>query len=150
VEAMDQEYSTETEAMEGIANYIEKAYRLDRPDVFHNRRGAVEQAILATQSQYNQSIFPEMKVRWDHYPDNIGHFTFPGCARCHDGNKVSDEGWTITTECTSCHIIMRQGAGEYTQMALDENGLAFVHPEDPEEEGFEEIACFECHTGIQP
>lgn len=150
VEALDGDYESEDEARREIANYIERAYRVDRPDVFAAKREAIEQAIIAAQNQYSQSIFPEMKVRWDNYPDNIGHFLFPGCVRCHDGNKVSEEGWVITTECGSCHIIMRQGSGQYLQMSLDEDGLVFVHPEDPEEEGFDEIACFECHTGVQP
>jgi hypothetical protein len=70
--------------------------------------------------------------------------------RCHDGNKVSDEGWAISTECTTCHIIFRQGSGEYEQVALSPEGLKFVHPEDPEEEDFDEVACYDCHTGTQP
>jgi len=150
VESMDQDYETEDEAHRGIANYIEKAYRVDRPDVFANNRTEIEKAVISVQSQYSKSIFPEMKVRWDEYPDNIGHFLFPGCVRCHDGNKQSEEGWVITTDCTSCHIIMAQGSGEYRQMALDEDGLEFVHPDDPDEEGFDDIACYECHSGIQP
>jgi hypothetical protein len=150
VEAMEAEYQSEEEAMREIANYIETAYRIDRPEIFDARREPIERAIVATQTQYSQSVFPEMKVRWDRYPDNIGHFIYPGCVRCHDGNKVSEEGWVITTECTSCHIIIAQGSGEYRQIAIDEDGLEFVHPEDPEEEGFDEIACFDCHGGTQP
>lgn len=150
VESMGVEYETEAQAHGGIANYIEKAYRIDQPEVFASKRSEIERAIIAVQGQYSKSIFPEMKVRWDEYPDNIGHFLFPGCARCHDGNKQSEEGWVISTECTSCHIIMVQGSGEYRQMALDEDGLEFVHPDDPDEEGFDDIACYECHSGTQP
>ncbi len=28
-------------------------------------------------------FFAEMKVRWDAYPNNIGHLEFNGCFRCH-------------------------------------------------------------------
>ena len=150
VEAMDREYETEEEALREIANFIEKTYRLDFPEVFAEKREAIEKAIIATEHQFSQSIFPEMKVRWDNYPDNIGHFIFPGCMRCHDDNKVSEEGWTISTECTTCHIIFRQGSGEYEQVALSPEGLKFVHPEDPEDEDFDEVACYDCHTGTQP
>jgi hypothetical protein len=150
VEAMDREYTSEEEARHGIANYIEKAYRVDYPEVFASKRETIEQAIIATQEQFAISIFPEMKVRWDNYPDNIGHFIFPGCMRCHDESKVSEEGWTIDTRCTTCHIIFRQGSGEYEQVALSPDGLKFIHPEDPEDEDFEEVACFECHSGTQP
>jgi hypothetical protein len=150
VEAMDANYETEAEAMQGIASYIENAYRVEQPNVFEAHRDAVDQAILATQRQYSQSMFPRMNVKWDEYPDNIGHFIFPGCARCHNGQKVSEEGWVITTKCTTCHIIMAQGSGKYREMALDVNGLEFVHPEDPDEKGFDDIECFECHSGTQP
>jgi len=34
---------------------------------------------------YHQNFFPEMRVSWQAYPDNIGHKEFPGCFRCHDG-----------------------------------------------------------------
>ena len=150
VEAMDREYETEDEALREIANYIENAYRVDFPDVFKDRREAIERAIIATQEQFSKSIFPEMKVRWDRYPDNIGHFIYPGCMRCHDGNKVTSDGIAITTDCTACHIIFRQGEGEYKQVALSPDGLKFVHPDDPDEEDFDEIACYDCHTGVQP
>jgi hypothetical protein len=150
VEAMNREYDSEEAAKREIANYIEKSYRVDRPNVFEAKRESVEQAIVATQQQYSQSIFPGMKVQWSNYPDNIGHFMSPGCARCHNGNKVSEEGWVITTKCTTCHIIMAQGSGEYRQMSLDHEGLHFIHPEDPEDEGWDDIECFECHDGTQP
>jgi hypothetical protein len=150
VEAMDREFATEDEALREIANFIENAYRTDYPEVYTGKREAIEQAIIATQNQFSLSIFPEMKVRWDHYPDNIGHFIFPGCMRCHDGSKVTAEGLAITTECTACHIIYRQGSGEYEQVALSPEGLKFVHPDDPDDEDFDEVACYDCHTGVQP
>jgi hypothetical protein len=150
VEAMDREFETEEEALREIANFIENAYRVDYPEVFTSKREAIEQAIISTQKQFSGSIFPEMKVRWDRYPDNIGHFIYPGCMRCHDGSKVTEEGLAITTECTACHIIFRQGSGEYEQVALSPEGLKFIHPDDPDDDDFDEIACYDCHTGVQP
>lgn len=150
VEAMDGDYATEDEALREIANYIENAYRLNHPDVFAKKRVEIDQAIVATQHQYSTSIFPEMKTKWDEYPDNIGHFIFPGCMRCHDGNMTTSEGISITTDCTACHIIFRQGRGEHEQVALSSEGLKFIHPEDPDDEDFDEISCYECHTGTQP
>jgi hypothetical protein len=150
VEAMDQEYQTEDEAHRGIANYIENTYRTKFPDVFAKNRDAIEQAIISTQQQFSESIFPEMKVRWDEYPDNIGHRIYPGCMRCHNGEKVSSDGIAITTDCTACHTIFRQGAGKYQQVALSPEGLRFVHPDDPDDDEFDEFACYDCHGGIQP
>ena len=33
---------------------------------------------------YARNVFPEMKVGWGTYPNNIGHEDFLGCFRCHD------------------------------------------------------------------
>jgi hypothetical protein len=148
VEAMQGQYATEDEAMRGIASSIHRAYRDDYPDVFRERRAAVDAAVNAAQKHYAQNIFPEMKVSWEGYPDNIGHFIFPGCMRCHDGKKTSDDGWTITRECTSCHVILRQGAGVNLQMAQSEDGLEFVHPDGGDD--WRDTNCHECHTGTQP
>lgn len=149
VEAMDGDYKTEDEAVRGIASRILKAYRDDHADVLEARRVDIDRSILATQEQYKISIFPEMKARWDNYVDNIGHFIYPGCMRCHSGNKVSEEGWEITRECTACHSILSQGSGDRAEMATSGEGLVFVHPEDIDEE-WRETGCYECHAGTQP
>ncbi|MFQ5511011.1 MAG: hypothetical protein ACE5EO_04115 [Candidatus Krumholzibacteriia bacterium] len=146
---METDYETETAALQSIASRIPAFYRDDHPEVFSRRRVAIQQAVLATQQQFSQSMFPEMKVRWNHYPDNIGHFIFPGCMRCHDGNKVSEDGWVVTRECKTFHTILSQGSGERLQMATSQDGLEFVHPEDIDEE-WRETGCYECHTGTQP
>jgi formate-dependent nitrite reductase cytochrome c552 subunit len=148
VEAMQAVYETKTEAFRAIASRIPDFYRENHPDILKERRASVDAAVLATQHQYSQNIFPEMKVRWEGYPDNIGHFIFPGCMRCHDGRMVSDDGWTITRDCNACHSILRQGAGENMQVAVTEDGLEFAHPDGGDD--WRETGCYECHTGTQP
>jgi len=149
VEVMETTYDTEEDAIRNIASEIPDYYRSEHPEVFSEKRVAIEQAVVATQQQFSRSVFPEMKVRWDGYPDNIGHFIYPGCMRCHDGYKVSEEGWVITRECNACHVILSQGSGERAEMATTEEGLEFQHPEDIDEE-WRETGCYECHTGTQP
>ncbi|MDH3215990.1 MAG: NapC/NirT family cytochrome c [Candidatus Krumholzibacteria bacterium] len=149
VEAMAEEYQTEDEAKRSIATKIPDFYRSEHPQLFLDKRVAVEQAVVAAQQQFSETIFPEMKVRWGDYPDNIGHFIYPGCMRCHDGHKVSEEGWVISRECKTCHTILSQGSGERAEMASSQDGLEFVHPEDIDEE-WRETGCYECHTGTQP
>jgi hypothetical protein len=73
---------------------------------------------------------------------------FPGRMRCHDGKKVSDDGWTITRDCTACHAILRQGRRENMQMAVTEAGLEFSHPDGGDD--WRDTNCHECHTGTQP
>ncbi len=148
VEAMQAVYETKEDANQGIASKIPDFYRDNYPEVLKERRVAIDEAVLATQYQYSQNMFPDMKVRWDGYPDNIGHFIFPGCMRCHDGNKVSADGWVITRDCTACHAILRQGAGDDMEMAISEAGLVFKHPDG--EEYWLDTGCYECHTGTQP
>ena len=148
VEAMDAEYETEDEAMRMIATKVLDAYDDDYPEIFKSRRTDIEQAVVAIQEQFKKCIFPEMKVRWTGYPDNIGHFIFPGCMRCHDGNKVSEEGWTISRDCNACHSILRQGEGENLQVAISAQGLEFVHPDGDDD--WRDTGCYECHEGTQP
>jgi len=149
VEAMQQKYTTEQGAKQGIADYIYDFYHKANPEPDQERQVKIEQAIEATQVQYSQSLFPEMKVRWEDYPDNIGHFIYRGCMRCHEGNHKSGEGWTLTKDCDTCHSILSQGSGARAQMASSSEGLEFVHPEDIDEM-WRETWCFECHSGTQP
>ena len=69
-----------------IADYIRSAYADEYPEVLEERKDKVEGMISGVQEIYRRNFFPEMGVKWDVYPDNIGHFLSPGCYRCHDGN----------------------------------------------------------------
>ncbi len=149
VDAMAAEYATKEEAMQGIASRITDGYRKDRPEVFAQQQVAIERAIAATQAAYAQNIFPAMKAKWSNYPVNIGHFTSPGCMRCHDGNHATDEGVTLTRECTACHTILTQGSGDRAAVSATEDGLPFEHPEDIGDE-WQTTGCDECHTGVKP
>jgi nitrate/TMAO reductase-like tetraheme cytochrome c subunit len=148
-EAMAQTYATEDEGRQGIANYILSFYEEEYEDVFEENRADIERAVGAVQGQFVTNMFPEMKVTWSVYPDNIGHMEFPGCFRCHNGKHRSPDGDTITRECGNCHAILAQGSGDRAEWAPAMAGLEFVHPEDIDE-AWKEDACTECHEGIQP
>jgi nitrate/TMAO reductase-like tetraheme cytochrome c subunit len=150
VEAMDHDYETEDDALEQIAVAISDFYHDEYPEVFKERRVQIDDAIVAVQEEFARSIFPEMKVKWSEYPDNIGHFIFPGCMRCHSGNMVSEEGWTITRDCTACHTILSQGSGDRFETASGPEGLEFVHPDEDVGDEWRETNCYECHEGVQP
>jgi hypothetical protein len=51
-------------------------------------------------------VFPDMKVTWGTYPNNLGHMDTPGCFRCHDGNHVSSDGRKINDDCDACHDLL--------------------------------------------
>src|SRR5208337_4538648 len=103
----------------------------------------IGQAIAETQRIFRDNFFPEMRTDWKVRPNNIGHYIWPGCFRCHDGSHVDKTGRAISNACNTCHIITAQG-GQPKPETVSLQGLKFDHPggEIPPE-----ILCSECHTG---
>src|SRR5262249_36247390 len=66
----------------------------------------IDQAPKAVKRIYSRNIFPEMKVSWGVYPNNLGHDQFPGCFRCHDDSHKNAEGKAITQDCGTCHEML--------------------------------------------
>ncbi|MBI1896730.1 MAG: hypothetical protein HYS04_09395 [Acidobacteria bacterium] len=54
------------------------------------------------------NVFPEMKIAWGTYPNNIGHTDFTGCFRCHEEKNVSvaDQSVKMTQDCNTCHYLL--------------------------------------------
>ena len=95
VAALTGKYNTTDAAMQGIAKTIDELLRSKYPDLARNKQPEIRGAIDELQRIYKLTFFPEMKLDWRTHPNNIGHFYFPGCFRCHDGNHVSPEGKVI-------------------------------------------------------
>jgi len=145
VKALDAEYPDTPSALRAIEERLTKFYQESYPEVFASRRAAVDGAVAGVQRVYQQNFFPEMKVSWNRYPDNIGHSQFVGCFRCHGERLRTAEGQTITKDCAACHSILAQGTDPATG-TYSPKGLAFQHPVDVE--GAEkEGNCTECHAG---
>lgn len=149
VNAMTRNYASAAEAREGIAGAIMDFYRTGYPTIYFRRKPAIESAVAAVQRAYSRNIFPVMKVRWSDYPNDIGHFVFPGCMRCHDGRHASSTGAIIPHDCRTCHIIISQGPKTRFEIINTQEGLEFVHPVDIGTE-WKKGACYECHTGVRP
>jgi nitrate/TMAO reductase-like tetraheme cytochrome c subunit len=143
VDVLSQEYPSTEAAREGIATALDAFYYTGHPDLYARRPDAIKAAIGEVQRLYETNVFPEMKVDWRTHPDNIGHFYYPGCFRCHDGQHVSREGKVIGNDCDLCHTILSQEEGG-TPMA-DVAGRPFEHPVDMGD--LREVACSGCHTG---
>jgi hypothetical protein len=94
------EYPTQEEGLQQIAMEL-RAFYTGRG---HFDEGELARAITALQGVYRRNVFPSMKVTFGIYPNNIGHLTFTGCFRCHDGSHAAADGSTISAECESCHI----------------------------------------------
>jgi hypothetical protein len=149
VQAMVKEYPAEPEALRGIAGSITDFYRLNYPDAASKKEKEIKEAILAVQGAYSRNIFPVMKANWSVYPNDIGHFLFPGCMRCHDGNHASSAGTVITNNCQTCHLILAQGPKMADEMIVAESGLEFRHPVDIGD-AWKQGTCYNCHSGTQP
>jgi len=142
---LSKEYATREEANAAIAQGLGDYYKTEQADFAKTNRGLVEAAITEVQRIYAQNFFPEMKVNWKPYPDNIGHMNFPGCFRCHDGEHKSDDGSVITKDCKACHVIIGQGA-QPTAASQSLQGLDFEHPSDIGDLWMDQN-CSECHDG---
>ena len=149
MELCEPEYATMDSAMQAIEDGITKFYNENYSDIAEQNPDMIKQAIKGLQNAYSQNIFPEMKVRWSAYPNNIGHVEFNGCFRCHNGNHQTGDEQVITRECTVCHTINAQGPDDDMELAAFGESLEFRHPEDIDE-AWKESLCTECHTGVNP
>jgi len=143
VTALTGNYATTDAAMQGIAKTIYEFYNSKYPDLSRSKEPEVRAAIDEVQRIFRLTMFPEMKVDWKTHPNNIGHFYFPGCFRCHDGNHVSPEGKVIPKGCDTCHTILSQQENAVNIAAAP--GVAFKHPIDLGD--MTAVNCSDCHNG---
>jgi nitrate/TMAO reductase-like tetraheme cytochrome c subunit len=99
-------YPSQAEADARIISGLDSFYRTQYPQVWNTQRTLVDQAAKTLATIYDQNVFPFMKVTWGTHPNNLGHNTYPGCFRCHDGSHTSKSGVTITNDCTVCHNLV--------------------------------------------
>ncbi len=101
--ALKVNYPDRDVARRQIAATLEDFYRTKYAQVYAQRHKRIENAIAAVQETYSRNVFPQMKVTWGTYVNNIGHMDSPGCFRCHDGSHTSADGRTIPNDCGTCH-----------------------------------------------
>jgi hypothetical protein len=104
VKALKAPYPTQEAASEGIAAALRGFYRAASAATPAPAE-QIDQTIAAAQQIYRRNVFPEMRVQFGTYPNNIGHVDFPGCFRCHDDKHKTTDGRTIGQECDTCHNI---------------------------------------------
>ncbi len=144
--AMSAEYATEEEGLKGIESSINARYSSQYPEVVKDRKSDIDMAVTQMQKVFSRTIFPEMKVSWKHYPNNVGHYAYKGCFRCHDGKHVSKKtGRVISKDCNSCHTILSQGPNDKVK-SLTPKGEEFRHPVDIGD-SWKEMNCSDCHNG---
>lgn len=122
LELLNGSYATHTEAGQKITAGFEKFYSENYPQVYAQRKAEVAKSGLAVATVYQQNVFPEMKVKWGSYPNNLGHTDFPGCWRCHDDQHVASDGRKIVQDCSSCHSML--ASDEPSPKILTDLGVA--------------------------
>jgi hypothetical protein len=150
LEVIGKEFETTDDAMEGIEDHINNFYKDNYPDIYKNKRELIKKAITGIKNEYNKNIFPEMKVRWDAYPNNIGHLEFMGCFRCHNDQHTTVNKKVISRDCDLCHVINAQGTPDNLQVAKVNSSLEFKHPGSAVTTEWKEMMCVDCHTGLNP
>ena len=102
-ELLKASYGSRDEASEKLPAALASYYRQNFPDLFANRYWDIEEAARAILAIYDRNVFPDLKVGWGTYPNNLGHTDFPGCFRCHDGSHITKDGKAIVQDCSACH-----------------------------------------------
>lgn len=111
------QYASQAEAATKITAGLDDFYRTQYPAVWSGQRGQVDAAAKTLVAIYDRNVFPDMKVTWGTYVNNIGHNSYPGCFRCHDGNHVSKDGKTLTNDCSVCHNLLAINEANPKQLA---------------------------------
>jgi len=150
MEICNEQISNSDSAQEFIKQSILDFYESEYPEIFDKDDDKILQAVTGLNEIYFKNIFPEMNVRWDAYPNHIGHLEFDGCFRCHNDEMESENGDTITKDCNLCHTIIAQGTEGEMEIAHVGDSLPFQHPGDIEEDEWQEELCTDCHTGLNP
>jgi hypothetical protein len=97
------EYKSDEEAAQKIPAGLASFYQQKYAEIGATRRAEIDGAGQALLSIYRRNVFPDLKVAWGTYPNNLGHADYPGCFRCHDDSHATNDKKTITQECGTCH-----------------------------------------------
>lgn len=143
IEVLTKPYASADEAIRKIAADLDAYYSANYPNIHARKQNEIKGSISEVQRIFQTNFFPEMKVNWQAYPENIGHFYSTGCFRCHDGQHVSSDGKVIRKDCAICHTVISQMEGKATIMGGNRN--EFKHPLDIG--NMTEANCADCHSG---
>ncbi len=147
VKALESEYATKAGGIDSIRLTMQEYYRQNYPEVARDKKTQIDSAIMEVQKIYSRNYFPEMKVSWKKFPDNLGHLYYKGCFRCHDGKHVNAEGKVLSKDCNTCHTILAQQFGQ-DSLRLSLGGIEYKHPVDIGD-AWKEMNCSECHNSTQ-
>ncbi len=106
LEILKAEYPSSEDAAAKIPAAVRDYYRQSHQTISQSQAGNIETAAAAILNIYNENVFPDLKVTWGTYQNNLGHTDFPGCFRCHDDAHATSDKKTITQDCSACHEML--------------------------------------------
>src|SRR5262249_10930750 len=77
VELLKAAYSTQDEASQKIQAALNSFYQKKYADVWARQSNDVQRAGQALAAIYSRNVFPDLKVTWGTYPNNLGHMDDP-------------------------------------------------------------------------
>jgi hypothetical protein len=122
LELLKAPYASGEEAERRIPERWRQFYEKEHPQAFAAQRAEIDRAGQALVTIFNRNVFPEMKVTWGTYPNNVGHNDFPGCFRCHDERQAQGGTKTVTQDCNNCHQVLAMD--ESDPKILNDLGIA--------------------------
>jgi NapC/NirT cytochrome c family, N-terminal region len=105
------EYQSGDQAPGQIADGLRAFYSASYPAVASAKQQEIEAAGKVLAAIYSRNVFPDLKVTWGTYVNNLGHTDSPGCFRCHDGDHSTADAAnqkTITQDCNACHQMLSE------------------------------------------
>jgi hypothetical protein len=97
VDALGEEHPAGTDASQAIAERLTKAFGTETPEA--------KQAVQVALRLYRENVFPEMKITWGTYTNQLFHIDDTGCMRCHDDQHTvkGDPEKKVRHDCEMCH-----------------------------------------------
>lgn len=121
VELLKATYTDEADAAHKIPDALRAYYKQAHPAEAQARSADIDRAAAGILAIYNKNVFPDLKVSWGTYTNNLGHTDYPGCFRCHDEGHQSADKQTVSQDCTVCHEML--AASEASPEILKTLGL---------------------------
>jgi nitrate/TMAO reductase-like tetraheme cytochrome c subunit/mono/diheme cytochrome c family protein len=124
VDVLGVKYETHDEAVKAIAA-LEEDYKTNYADFYGAHAETLQKSLAEIQAIYDRTTFLDQEADWTTHPNNLGHVTFPGCFRCHDGKHLDAENQAVRLECNLCHSIpVVTGAKDLvTEIEINSGGI---------------------------
>jgi hypothetical protein len=97
VDALSEESAAGVDGSHAIADRLTKAFGTATPEA--------REAVQAALRLYRANVFPQMKITWGTYSNQLFHVEDGGCFRCHDDAHVArgNPDKKISQDCELCH-----------------------------------------------